>query len=184
LGLIRKFGGYSILKEEVLNMRLGAMLLAAFVSLSPSCSSSAATAPPAGWREVKLGDFTVSLPPGMEEIAERRVEGKSSDYDDGDINLAVEYNHTGGEPSFDLVAHDLHQEVVKVGGREAHVSTFEVAPVWPGRPGLSYDRLHMAVAYFDRGGADKKNGILLWAACRGPAGQETARKIFLTVRFR
>ena len=128
------------------------------------------------------GIFSFSLPSDMEPHPVQGQDTYVGEYRSNAIHLSFTYGEYGidlcdvkvseTKPQFDQVSIDID-------GRRARVLTFND----PSEAGFPY----AAAACFDDLGADwagEKTKLDLWAYCKNPAGQETAKKIFRSISIK
>jgi hypothetical protein len=153
--------------------KLAAVLLATHLAYSSGVAQVNAPAP-AGWRKINANDFfTFYLPPNMKHAEDvNGIDSFVQEYRADGIVIRFDYGWYSGTLS-DLSRKKNFRGVnTRIGGRRARVGTYHD----PKREGLKY----FAGVHFPLGGVVK---LTMWAECEGPAEQETAKKVFYSIRF-
>ena len=142
--------------------------------------SQSEVAAPEGWQRIDAkGRFSFYIPPEMKKQDVHGIDSYVEKYSSDTMRLGFDYgqysNHLDNEGEEDYQA-----EMIEIDGRNAKLVTFTIKN---GEPGYSY---YAGVYFSDVGATDRrfrKPELTGGVSCKSKADQETAKKIFSTIRF-
>lgn len=167
-----------------------ALLFLLTVAGSSSCSQPPRSAAPArhslgpvppGWQRTDLGRFSLFLPPDMKMVEVKSIDSSVWEFRKEGYRLTIDL----GVHSDDLSTYndwpDFHQENVKVDSRTGKLCTFRHAPNF--MDSVDGDRVYIAALYFADIGFGE-NRLTFWLTSNTVQGQQSARTIFYSIKFK
>src|ERR1044072_4378283 len=162
------------------NMKQIFLLLLIVISCPLVGMAQSEVAAPGGWKRIDAnGHFSFYLPPEMKKQDVQGIDSYVEVYSSETMKLNFDYgqysNHLDNEGEEDYQA-----EMIEIAGRKAKVVTFTIKN---GEPGYSY---YAGVYFSDAGTIERrfpKPELTVGVSCKSRADQETAKKIFSTIRF-
>lgn len=165
-----------------LNRLLGATLTAILATALLRVGATAEEVALNAWKTVDAkGHFSFSVPADMEERAVQGTDSYVGEFHNNNIHLSFDYGWWS-DPLEDTSRPQYQEAIVEIDGKRAKQVTFFLPKPEEAPPFVA------AVHFSDVGdGPDKGGGttrLTMFARCRSPADQETAKRIFSSIRFR
>jgi hypothetical protein len=137
---------------------------------------------PPRWQRTDLGRFSLSLPPDMKKVDVKGIDSSVWEFKNSGTTLAIDL---GSYYSEDLSTYkdwpDFHEEEVKIDSRTGKLCTFRHSPDF--MDSADGDRVYIATLGFSDIGFGK-NGLTFWIASNTVEGQQTAKTIFNSIKFK
>lgn len=140
-------------------------------------------APPEDWRKVELKDFSFYIPP---DLIERKVRGTDSEvwlFRSKRISLTIDYGAYAGECA-SLDRPGYREEKAAVDGRAAKICAYRRSDEYDATYPEKDREYFAAISFLDVWGGDSGARLKFDAACVDSSTQETAKRIFQTIRFK
>jgi hypothetical protein len=162
-------------------LHLGAVSTCTHVPSSQQLGQEASNPVPRNWQRVELSRFSISLPPDMKWVGDKSIDSEVWVFQSEGMRLETDF----GPHSNDLTTYhdwpDFHEGKLKIDSRNAKFCTFRHAPRF--MDSADGDRVYIAALYVPDIGLGK-NGLNLWLTSKTAKGQEIARTIFASIKFK
>jgi hypothetical protein len=135
---------------------------------------------PDGWKRIDLKAFSFYAPPDMKDQHARGIDSAVWRFRNRSITLDLDFGLYSNDLTFYSDQPEYRAEWTEIGGKKARIATLRMRDESLANS-LEKDRNYVATVYFpDVHGAR----LTFWANCVDAAAQESAKKIFLTIKFK
>jgi hypothetical protein len=127
---------------------------------------------PDGWKKIELKAFSFYAPPDMKNQNVRGIDSAVWEFRNRRMTVNLDYGMYSDDLEFHKDQPEYRTEWLRIDGKKAKVAT------------LRMSNNYIAAIYFPEvsdGGGTK---LTFWASCVDSAMQESAKKIFLSIKFR
>jgi hypothetical protein len=152
-------------------------------SAAPDGGSDGGTSPckpDSPWQDIDAGEFAFTLPCDMAQKAVQGIDSKVAHYGSPSLSLMYDYGGYSSDLGELKGQPELREESSTIGGKPAHIVTLRSADAANERPFTA------AVAFASVGPAFRadKTRLTIVAYGKTAADQETAKRIFRSIRFK
>jgi hypothetical protein len=137
---------------------------------------------PSGWRKVELKDFSFYIPSDMKERKVRGTDSEIWEFRSKGITLSIDYGVFSPECA-SLDRPEYREERVVVDGRAAKVCAYRRSDKYDATYPEKDREYFTAINFPDVWGGDSGSRLTFDAACLDSSTQETAKRIFQTIKF-
>jgi hypothetical protein len=163
-------------------IRISALLLAAmFVASCLAAFRSPTPDIPKGWVKIDLGRFSFYAPPDTRNQNVRGIDSVVWQFRNRNMTLNLDYGMYSNdlEPYGDETETERHTEWVRIDGKSAKIVTLRKDSTNPG----DKDPKYVAGVYFPEANGPKTK-LTFWVDCVDVPTRDSAKNIFLSIRFK
>lgn len=145
--------------------------------------TSAQSLIPDGWTKIDLDSFSFFAPSDLKNQKVRGIDSTVWKFRNREMTLDLDYGRYSNDLQFYADQPDYHTEWLRIDGKKAKIASWRMSDAYLAdcpKKGRGY----VAAVYFPDLGGSGTTKLTFWASCIDSATRDSARKVFLSVRFR
>jgi len=178
------------MRRLIIRLSIGILTFAIFLSVTAwlfLSHSQVAKPPPTtipdGWNKIELGDFSFYAPPDMKNRNVRGIDSAVWEFRNHSMTLNLDYGMYSNDLKSYVDQPEYRAEWLGIDGKKAVIATLRMRDKdMAASP--EKDRKYIAAVYFPDVNSGEKTKLTFWASCVDSATQESAKRIFLSIKFK